>query len=115
MIDSGEAFMVRARSSQPVSVRLRPSEKAAVIGKKMISTAITTLEAMPKPNQSTSSGARANTGTAWLSSTSGISQRSTRGENTMIRANIAPSSVPITRPSRVSARVVPAQPISTSR
>ena len=97
---------MRARSSQPLSVRRSPSKKAAVMGKKMTSTAITTLELIPKPNHSTSSGARAKTGTAWLSSSRGMSQRCSRGRNTSVSASPAPSSVPIARPSTISARVV---------
>jgi hypothetical protein len=38
---------LRARSSQPGSVRRSPSKNAAVTGKKMISVAITTFDAMP--------------------------------------------------------------------
>ena len=98
--------MVRARSSQPGSVRRSPSANEAATGKKITRTAITTLELMPKPNHSTSSGASANTGTAWLSSRIGISQRCTRGENTISSAQAAPSPVPIRRPSTVSVRVV---------
>ena len=70
---------------------------------------------MPKPNQSTSSGARANTGIAWLSSSSGISQRCSSGENTMPSAQTAPSRVPRSSPSTVSDRVVSVLQNSRSR
>jgi hypothetical protein len=63
-IAQGPAFIVRARSSQPISTRRSPSKKDAVIGKKMTSTAMTTFELMPKPNHSTSKGASAKTGSA---------------------------------------------------
>ena len=39
--------MVLARSTHPVSVRCRPSRKAAATGKKIISVAIATFDAMP--------------------------------------------------------------------
>ena len=42
-----DAPMVRARSSQPGSVRLRPSKKALVTGKKMIRVAMAIFEPMP--------------------------------------------------------------------
>ena len=87
-------------------MRRSPSANEAATGKKITSTAIATLELMPKPSHSTSSGASANTGTAWLSSRIGISQRCTRGENTISSAQAAPSPVPISRPSTVSASVV---------
>ena len=78
--------MVRARSSQPGSVRRRPSRKLAVTGKKMTSTAMATFEPMPKPSQSTSRGARAKTGMAWLSTRMGQSQRCNVDEAAMPRA-----------------------------
>ncbi len=74
-------------------------------GKKITSTAMTTLDAMPKPNHSTSSGASANTGTACASSSSGISQRSSVRDAIMPSAASAPTSVPITSPSTVSVSV----------
>ena len=97
--------MVRARSSQPGSVRRSPSENAAVTGKKITSTAITTFDAMPYPNHSTSSGASANTGTACASSSSGISQRSSVRDAIMPSAASPPTAVPISRPSTVSVSV----------
>jgi hypothetical protein len=54
----------RERSSSPVSVRVSPSWKAEATGKKIAIVAMTILEPMPKPNQSTSSGAMAKTGKA---------------------------------------------------
>jgi hypothetical protein len=43
----GEASIVRASSSQPGSVRRSPSYRLLTTGKKMISAAIATLDAMP--------------------------------------------------------------------
>lgn len=82
--------------------RRSPSKKADTTGKKITSTAIATLALMPKPNHSTSSGARANTGIAWLVSTSGISQRCRRGEKIMHSASAAPSKTPSASPLTIS-------------
>jgi hypothetical protein len=75
------------------------------MGKKMTRIVMMILDAMPKPNQRTSSGARAKNGTAWLMTRMGMTQRCTGRQAAMARAAATPKTVPKSRPSRISARV----------
>ena len=56
--------------------------------------ASTALLASPKPSQSTRIGASANTGTAWLSKSTGSSQRRSPADSVMSSAEKIPSAIP---------------------
>ena len=59
----GEAFMERARSRTSGSIDFNPMTVETTIGKKPSRKATMTLGSVPKPNQTTKSGATATLGT----------------------------------------------------
>ncbi len=74
----------------------------------MMRLAITIFEARPKPNQITSSGAMANTGSACATSSTGLSARRAVGEAAIKSAQPMPSAAPQSSPSSISPSVIAA-------
>ncbi len=104
------AAQPRARSSHSRRVDESPSWKADATGKKVISAAMKTLEGMPKPNQMTTSGAMAKTGSVCVVTIAGRMSRLANCQWAMASASTAPERLPAARPSSISASVVAACP-----
>ena len=74
----------------------------------MISAAMASLDATPKPSHTTSSGAMAKTGSAWATTSRGPSACSVRRERAMSKATATPAAEPSTRPPSISPPVTSA-------
>ncbi|MNY02237.1 hypothetical protein D3C86_1348030 [compost metagenome] len=76
----------------------------------MMIAAMTTFEAMPKPNQRTRMGASTNTGKACNTRTMGQTRRPRRGMAAMVKATRMPAVIPAASPSAISLSVTRACP-----
>ena len=85
------------------------------IGKNTISAVIATLETIPYPSHTMSSGATANTGTVWLAITSGYTARSIVREMKISSARPMPTANASANPTKISRSVTAASPRSSPR
>ena len=74
----------------------------------MISPAMASFDAMPNPNQTTSSGAMAKTGRAWATTSRGPSACSRRRDCAMTSDTPIPAAVPSSKPPSISLPVTSA-------
>ena len=100
------ARIVRIRSTTSGSTLRKPRASPTVTGKNVVSTTSTTLGTMPKPNHSTSRGARAMVGIVCDTVTMGSRARPSHPKRSISTATTKPNATPMPRPSAASYRVV---------